>query len=260
MSLNRYMYVAGNPLRYRDPSGHYEFEDDPDVPYRPPKPPKQKPWWKNVNPPSINKVKVGGDYGDGVIQYGGRWISVYNPPVVKYYPSNPGYYPRYDVCWSDSCLDAPYVVTDFWWGEDYGNVSVAPNARENPVVEGTWKTVDVNQARGRQNLDEFLIGIVMGQSGAPASPAPDPDELGTSVGQISSAVDIVGMIGYGLHGASQMRHTDTFMLQRSESDNYRLIITTTYEGNPYSTFYVSASINDGIYLSPVHLPMIYPTR
>ena len=41
MSLNRYMYVSGNPLKYRDPSGHYEFEDDPDVPYRPPKPPKK---------------------------------------------------------------------------------------------------------------------------------------------------------------------------------------------------------------------------
>jgi hypothetical protein len=27
------MYVAGNPLKYRDPSGHYIFEDNPNDPY-----------------------------------------------------------------------------------------------------------------------------------------------------------------------------------------------------------------------------------
>jgi RHS repeat-associated protein len=32
-ALNRYSYVLGNPLRYTDPSGHYEFERDPDDPY-----------------------------------------------------------------------------------------------------------------------------------------------------------------------------------------------------------------------------------
>jgi len=32
-SLNRYMYVVGNPLKYRDPSGHYIFEDNPNDPY-----------------------------------------------------------------------------------------------------------------------------------------------------------------------------------------------------------------------------------
>ena len=32
-SLNRYSYAANNPVRYTDPSGHYEFEEDPNDPY-----------------------------------------------------------------------------------------------------------------------------------------------------------------------------------------------------------------------------------
>jgi RHS repeat-associated protein len=32
-ALNRYSYVLDNPLRYTDPTGHYEFEEDPDDPY-----------------------------------------------------------------------------------------------------------------------------------------------------------------------------------------------------------------------------------
>ena len=49
-SLNRFSYVLGNPLRYRDPSGHYEFEDDPDVPYRPPKPTQPRPPRNDLDP------------------------------------------------------------------------------------------------------------------------------------------------------------------------------------------------------------------
>ena len=32
-ALNRYSYAANNPVRYTDPSGHYEFEEDPNDPY-----------------------------------------------------------------------------------------------------------------------------------------------------------------------------------------------------------------------------------
>jgi RHS repeat-associated protein len=32
-SWNRYAYVNNNPINYNDPSGHYEFEDNPDDPY-----------------------------------------------------------------------------------------------------------------------------------------------------------------------------------------------------------------------------------
>ncbi len=30
--LNRYSYTRGNPLKYTDPTGHYEFEEEPDDP------------------------------------------------------------------------------------------------------------------------------------------------------------------------------------------------------------------------------------
>ncbi len=33
LAWDRYAYVMDNPIRYTDPSGHYEFEDTPDDPY-----------------------------------------------------------------------------------------------------------------------------------------------------------------------------------------------------------------------------------
>ena len=231
------MYVTGNPLKYRDPSGHYEFEDDPDVPYRPPKPPRQKPWWES-DPPAIGSIKPGGQYGDGVITWGGQQVSVYLPPQVRLYPSNPGYYPRhygtscqYGV---DVCMDAWNTIIDYWYGEDYGNSSTGQNHRQDPLVEGSWELVTTSRMTstplgGRMSFEEIAGGVAYGRYNEMDTPAPEPSEMGTEAGHRGAVADGLTVVGNALWGARQFVHDDYFSLQRNSTGNYRVIILVIYE-------------------------------
>ena len=150
---------------------------------------------------------------------------------------------------------AYYTIEDYWWGEDYGNVTMSPYHRQDPLIPGSWQIVSGMNLPGRRTRTEFWAGFVMGQSNSPPSLAPDPALAGTPQGTTDAAVDILGMVGYGLFGAEQMRHTDSFYLQRSDSDDYRLIIITTYALNADQSMYVSADQKGGIVFTPVNLPM-----
>ena len=150
-------------------------------------------------------------------------------------------------------MDAAYTVMDYWWGEDYGNVSVHPMYRQNPVVPGSWRIVGSTLAKGLRTRTEFWAGFAMGQGYAPETLPLTSGELGTPPGRIAASVDLIGMIGYGMYGVGQMRHADAFTLQQSDSDQYRLIIMTNYALNPGQSYYVTAGQNGGIKFSPVNL-------
>jgi RHS repeat-associated protein len=57
-ALNRYAYAGNNPLRYRDPSGHYACEDAYGYcrpPHRQaPSPPDHQQWWQRLQPEAQN--------------------------------------------------------------------------------------------------------------------------------------------------------------------------------------------------------------
>ena len=182
------------------------------------------------------------------------------PPRVKIYQTQHEYFPIYSPCDSGFCLDTPYTVSDYWFGEDYGNVTTHPNARQNPIKRGTWTNLDVKQQGGQINPQEFLAGFVLGQSFAPDSLPTEPNEFGTPAGRISAGIDALGLVGYGGYGVTQMTHTDIFILQRNAMGDLRVIIITTYQNSPMHSFYVSADPEGFIQFTPVHIPMIYSVQ
>jgi RHS repeat-associated protein len=84
--LNRYTYAANNPLLYTDPTGRYEFEEDPrkphfQIPSLPPQP-SGTTWDTGL----YFWIEPGGFYGEGSVYWkaGGREVgpfSVYVPPT-----------------------------------------------------------------------------------------------------------------------------------------------------------------------------------
>ncbi|MCP4089014.1 MAG: RHS repeat-associated core domain-containing protein [Gammaproteobacteria bacterium] len=263
-SLNRYSYSVNNPIRYIDPSGYCVPElcpgdkgaDDPAPGSWPPPGgggggggSTPTPWW-TTTPPPIGKIHSGGDYGTGFIVWGGTKVSVYHPPSVRSYPSIPGYYPRHggNPCgWGQSpCMGPYYFVMDYWYGEDYVNVNVHPNYRQNPVLPGSWQDiyqvqVPASVLNGRMEAQEIFAGIALGRYEEIDSDAPDPQEMGTSKGHIDSVADGLSVVANQQAGITKFFHKDTYFLQRSMSNNYRVIIMVQYNGAVPGQNYITAS-------------------
>ena len=246
-SLNRYAYVLNNPLKYIDPTGHrvtdgcsYEgCNGDRNTRVLIP-----RPFWKSA-PPPVSYIVPGGEYGDGMITWGGEVVPVYHPPSIRAYAD--GVYSRGSRCISGTaCLDTSFVTGDYWWGNDYGNTCVSAVMREyGAIVRGSWElaytvTIDATALNGRLSFDEYMAGAASGTL-YQADSLPSPfGEMGTPSGRISAGVDALNITAGALKGIADAAHTDSYHLQRNSAGVYRVIIVAAY-GLEQKRYYITAS-------------------
>lgn len=245
-ALNRYAYTLNNPVRYTDPTGHRECEDEECTSWVHPITgrtfrPLLRFWL--ATPPALASITPGGSFGEGAINWGGQQVSVYHPPSVYAYAD--GSYSRGSRCRGQVCLDS-FTIGDYWWGEDWGNTCVSAFQRQiSPITRGTWEpvhttTVTAHAFNGRFSTREFFAGVAAGRQFEAESLPPTAEEIGTRAGQVAGAVDALNLIGGALQGLATMTHDDSYYLQRNNAGAYRVIIISVYEayGHPY---YVTAS-------------------
>ncbi|MCP4090363.1 MAG: hypothetical protein GY746_11300 [Gammaproteobacteria bacterium] len=156
-------------------------------------------------------------------------------------------------------MSASYYVTDHWTGEDYGSVSVHPNYRENPIVEGSWQgiyavQVAAHQLNGRMSADEIFAGMALGRYSEVDSDAPDPEEMATSKGHTTAVADGLSVVANQQSGITKFQHIDSYFLQKNDVGNYRVIIMVQYggvlPGMHYQTITGRHPANPGFHLRP----------
>ncbi len=141
-------------------------------------------------------------------------------------------------------MSASYYVTDHWTGEDYGNASVHPNYRENPIVTGSWKpvtavTLTAHAYNGRLSGVEYAAAVAKSRYSEPDSDAPDMELTGTYAGQATSSIDALSVLANQQQGLAKAMHHDMYALQRNDAGSYRAIILVQMRSDPSAQYYAS---------------------
>ena len=142
-ALNRYAYVYNSPIRYSDPTGHYEFEESPEDPdSRPPT------WYyaaaircaaacprpEPVIEPIYRALSETGLIG----RYIGRWAAWRNPTVIPLPPSEltpVGYVPAGQLIF----LNGSLVAADAWDPKDRpGNLANVAHELLHAMQNEIW--------------------------------------------------------------------------------------------------------------------------